>query len=284
MITRLPSREYNIKEPGFKAVYKGIPPFMKYESGFGYIGVLLESEETGELQCHICGETNNSLAKHIYHKHKDINTSKYKEMVGLNMGTPLMSESTRKKIKNNFLNLTDEKRQEVINRMRNFNKSNHSKKLVKPRTDKGGSAEMQNKFGTCPEQARTLFWEEYTKFGRIPTTDEMSCKLKNLVYTRFGSYKEAMIAWGVSEQEYRAHFTEADIKAYEARRQANFFPKYSKEEVIQRYSDFYFEKKRLPTWGEVKQFGMPGRIPFTRAFGKSKSEVENMFTMKDREY
>lgn len=115
-------------------------------------------------------------------------------------------------------------------------------------------------------------------------TDEMSGKLKNLVYTRFTSYKEAMISWGVSEQEYREHFTENNIKAYEARRLQQFFPKYNKEDVIQKYADFFFEKKRMPTWGEVKQFGLPGRVPFMRAFGRNKSEVENSFKVKSSQY
>lgn len=277
-------REYNIHEPGFRPVYKGIPPFMKYEVGFGYLGVLLEDEDTGKLQCHICGETHESLSKHIYHKHKDITQDSYRKAVGLNMGTPLVSESTRKKIKNNFLNLTEEKKNEVINRLRNMNRANKVENKNPSKRKVKGSFEYNNKFGTCPAQAKTLFWEEYNKFGRIPTTDEMSGKLKNLVYTRFTSYKEAMIAWGVSEQEYRSHFTEADVKAYEARRAHDFFPKYTKEEVIQKYADFFFEKKRMPTWGEVKQFGLPGRVPFTRAFGRNKSEVENSFKVKNSQY
>lgn len=276
------TREYNIKEPGFRAVYKGIPPFMKYENGYGYIGVLLEDEETGQLQCHLCGQLANNLAKHIYHKHKDINSKSYKAIVGLNNHTPLMSETTRRKYKNNFLNLTEDKKNEVIERLRSLNRSSHKYKKLNQHKKRGYtvSPETENKFGTCPEQAKTLFWEEYNKFGGIPKVEEMSGKLKNLVYTRFSSYREALITWGITEEEYKDHIVNWNINVQNSRRNKDFFPKFTEDEVYQKYQDFFLLNKRLPTWGEVAQYGLPGRIPFARVFKTNKSAIQQRFRLE----
>lgn len=270
---------YNLKEKGFRPVYKGVPPFMKFKDGYGYYGVLLESEKTGELQCHLCGSLANNIAKHIYHKHKNISVKQYKEKVGLNLRTPLMSETTRKKIKNNFLNLTEQKRKEIVKRLKNLNKNNHRDGKIKPR-GKYSSQEFQNKFGTCQEQAKTKFWEEYKKWGRIPTVAEMSGSLRSVVFTRFSSYKEALLSWGITDAQYREHILSGRINAVEVRKQNDYFPKYSKEVVRQQYGDFFFKNKRLPTWGEVKHYGLPGRAVFLRVFGTTKSKVENGFRVK----
>ena len=266
---------------GFEPIYKGIPPFMKYENGFGYIGVLLENKETGKIQCHLCGTLVNSVSKHLFHKHKGITPTDYRIKTGLNLTTPLVSQSTSKKIKNNFLNLTEEKRKKVIARLLANNKNLHSKNGNYKTRDKYSSSQFQNRFGTCPEQARTLFWKEFEKVGHIPTTDEMSPKLKNIVYTRFSSYKDALISWGVSEQQYRSYIIDGQQKAVSARAENDYFPKYSKEEVKKVYGDFFFQNKRLPTWGEVRQYGLPGRAPFQRAFGVNKSEIEQSFKVRN---
>ena len=268
---------------GFNPVYKVLPPFMKFDGGFGYKGVLLEDKETGKLQCHLCGTLANNLSKHLYHKHKGVSANDYREKVGLNKYVPLMSEQTRKKIKNNFLNLTDSKRKEVIKRLKENNKNAHESGNWKKR-EKTGSIQYQNKYGTCPEQAKTQFFKEYKELGRIPTNDEMSGRLRSLVYTRFSSYKEALISWGISEQEYREHFLQGKINSFEARRDQDFFPKYDKDDVKKLYSDFFFEKKRFPTWGEVKQFGLPSRVVFERAFGGTKSNIESSFKVKEQSY
>ena len=271
--------DYNIKENGFRAIYKGVPPFMKYEGGYGYIGVLLEDEETGKLQCHLCGHTVLNIAKHLYHKHRDISPLNYRKKVGLNLTTPLMSESTRKKIKNNFLNLTEEEKKNIVARLLNNNRKVHREGLNNVR-GKYSSKQYNNKYGTCPEQAKTLFWEEYNKFGHIPTIDEMSGKLRYLVYARFSSYREALICWGVNEKEYIEHIVKGKIKAKEVREQNDYFPKFLEEEVRQVYQDFFSLNKRLPTWGEVKQNNLPGRIQFKRVFKMEKSQLENMLTNK----
>lgn len=263
---------------GFKPIYKGVPPFMKYTKGFGYYGVLLESEEDGKLQCHLCGETADNIAKHIFHKHKDYTPSSYKVETGLNLHTPLMSEKTRKLFKNNFLNLTDEKRDEIIERLRNNNYKISNKKKLK-RKDKA-SIEMNNRYGTCPEQVRSQFYEVYKKLNRLPTLAELSGRLRYIIETRFGTYEEAVVAWGIPRSEYKEHIENSKIKAIQVREKNDFFPKYTENEVYEKYFNFFKMKDRLPTWGEVEMYGLPGRVPFKRVFNCNKRQVLEMFKQK----
>lgn len=264
-----------IKIEGYRPIFKGIPPFMKYENGFGYYGVLLEEESTGKLQCHICGKTALNIAKHLHHKHKNISPKDYKIETGLNLTTPLVSESTRKKIKNNFLNLTKKKQKEVIERLKNLNKQLHSN--PKKQRENKASIQMNNKYGTCPEQVKHQFWEIYNKLGRLPTTEELTGKLRYIIEDRFGSYEEAVVVWGIPREEYREHISNGKINAVKAREENDYFPKYTEEEVKKQYEDFFRLNKRLPTWGEVSLNGMAGRIPFYRVFKMNKCELENYF-------
>lgn len=269
---------------GFEPIYKGVPPFIKFNEGFGYLGVLLEHKETGKIQCHLCGVLVKGLAKHLYHKHKGVTPTQYRLKVGLNLTTPLLAQSSRKLIKNNFLDLTEEKQKEVVARLRANNKKLHSKngnyKVRGPRS----SSQYENRFGTCPEQAKTLFYKEYQQFGRIPSTEEMSGKLKHIIFSRFSSYKNALISWGITEQEYRNHIIEGRINAVKAREEKHFFPKYKEDDVKKLYSDFFFENGRFPTWGEVKNNKLPSRDVFERVFGGTKSEIEESFKVKEIQY
>lgn len=265
-------KTYSIEENGFRSIYKGIPPFMKYEKGFGYYGVLLEKEETGELQCHLCGHTCLNIAQHLRHKHQNITAKDYRIETGLSLTTPLMSESTRKKIKNNFLNLTEKKQAQIIKRLQRLNKELH-KNYKKQRTSKA-SLEVNNKYGTCPEQVKSQFISIYNQLGRIPNRNELSHKLRYIIEDRFGSYEEAVVAWGISRQEYKEHKLNGQNNAYQARKAMNFFPKYSDDQVRRQYNEFFELNNRFPTWGEVQQYGMPSRAVFERVFGVKKSSLQ----------
>lgn len=268
----------NLKEkvlvPGFKPIYKGIAPFMKYENGHGYYGVLLEEESSGKIQCHICGKTALNIAKHLFHKHKNMSPKEYRIETGLSLTTPLLSESTRKKIKNNFLDLTEKKKDEIIKRIAKSALASHSNPNRNYRKSKA-SLQTNNTYGTCPEQVKSQFYEIYNKLGKLPRWSDLSGRLRYIIETRFGSYEEAIVTWGISRDEYRNHILDNQQNAVVARREKDFFPKYTVDEVKRIYMDFFSIKNRFPTWGEVKQSGMPGRIPFKRAFdGQEKRFIE----------
>lgn len=260
-------------------IYKSVPPYIKFTAGHGFKGVILENKETGKIQCHLCGTDAFNLSKHLFHKHKDTNPIEYRKNTGLGLTTPLMSTRTLKKIKNNFLNLTQKEKDKRIKLLKENNKKVHSQGKHKPRGEYS-STQYENKYGTCEVQAKDRFYNEYNKFGKIPSWKEMSSKLRYIIENRFGSYGEALKIWGIDEKVYKDHLLEAQNKAYEVRREADFFPKYDEKTVKNQYTDFFLRHKRLPTWGEVKSLGLPSRTVFVRIFGRNKSEIEINMSLK----
>jgi len=63
-------------------IQKAIPPYMPFEKGYGYMGVLLLDTETDRIQCHYCGLWFKSMSRHLEKIH-GFNASHYKKEVGL---------------------------------------------------------------------------------------------------------------------------------------------------------------------------------------------------------
>lgn len=255
-------------------LYKGEPPFMNYTKGFGYLGVILQDKTTGKIQCHLCGKLFKSVSKHIWHKH-EINDFEYKLDVGLNNTTPLVCESTSKKHRDYYL----ENKKVIERTLRKNNKIIYEKKLIKVRQNIGRKCRVQQKnlFGTCDLQAKEMFWAEFRKLGKIPTTDEMTGSLKHIVFTRFQTYNEALKTWGVTEENIKKYKEENNKKIYEIRKSKNFFPKYDKQIIIEQNINFHKTHGRLPTWEEGRRIGFPSREVYLRCFGtKRKKELEKI--------
>jgi hypothetical protein len=258
-------------------LYKPEPPFMEYSGGYGFMGVLLQSKETGKIQCHLCGRMFKNVARHVQHAH-DIDDGGYKDEVGLNKHVPLVCESTSQKLRESFTSLSPEKKEKRIRLLTRNNKRLHTENRYVKRS-KGVSVQYQNQYGTCDLQAKHAFWKEYTALGHVPTNNEMSGRLKSLVYTRFKSYDEALRAWGIGEEELLSYKTYSRGKTKIARAKSNFFPKYEKEVVDKQYREFYHQNKRLPTWTEARRLGFPCRTVFKRLYGTyDKKELEKLMT------
>lgn len=264
-----------LKIDGYNMVYKGVPPFMKYEGGYGYQGVLLEQEDTGKLQCHICGKHFMSLPGHIYFKH-GLTADEYKKQVGLNLGTPIVSESISKKIRKSIF---EQPESEIKRRMEMFKKTHTQRKegRLKAHGISGKNSQFNNKHGTCPEQVKEQFWEIYHKHGRIPFIKELNRRLRYIIEKRFSGYEEACVAWGVT----RAEFLEHKEKVRQIRADTVYEHKagvcnIDLDYVRRYYLDYFGVKKRLPSWGEVKLIGAPCEYQFRKAFGTSKSNLERM--------
>lgn len=258
-------------------LFKPLPPFMRFPNGYGYMGVILESKSTGKIQCHFCGELFKNVAKHAWHKHGRMTDEQYRENVGLNKFTPLVCESTSQAIRKNFIDLPEKEKEDRIILLRANNKKVHSENKYVRKSSSPCRVQQLNKTGTCDLQAKAYFWEEYNKLGRIPTGTEMSGRLRNLIYTRFSSYEEALKHWGIGIEEYLDYTEVNNEKAYLARKEKNFFPKYEKDTVINQTKSFYVKNGRLPTWSEAKREGLPGRGVFKRLFGTyRKGELEKI--------
>lgn len=269
----LPESESNSLIP----LYKASPPFMKYEKGYGYMGVVLMDTETNKIQCHLCGTLVNSMYLHLRFKHKKIDGKEYRKITGLNKFIPLISESYSKKIRESFTKLPKKEREERIKKLCEISRKTFAKGRHKRQTK--GSIQYQNKFSTCELQAKDKFWKEYEALGRIPTTNEMSESLKSIIYSRFGSYEKALYKWGMSEDKINQHLELKQRRAFEARKSKRFFPRYDKEVLRKQLLNSLNEKGELPTWNELKRELIVSRDTIYRLFGsRIKNEiVKNLY-------
>lgn len=157
--------EYEQAPSGYVTFYNYKEPLMRFEKGYGFVGALVFDGETDKLQCHLCGEWHAYLPNHLLREH-NVRADAYKEMVGLNKTTALISEKQRAALIANGLG----------KRMKNLKvhkrHTEESKEKIR-QTLKENRAEQQNLRNTCPEQLLDRLKKLHQKLGRTPTDDEI---------------------------------------------------------------------------------------------------------------
>lgn len=180
------SFDFNDAPSGAITLYNYKEPFMPFTDeatggGFGYQGVLMLDSEGDTLQCHLCGNWFNSLAHHIRKEH-NVSASIYKDKVGLNKTTALISENYRLKLikrkqQNGTLGLN----------IRPGKPMNEETKKKISKTLRTRTRQTENVFGTCPLQLKERMWSLYERLGKTPTQDEFGSP--EAAKRVFGSWK-----------------------------------------------------------------------------------------------
>lgn len=155
--------EYEEAPSGFVKLYNYKEPFMKFEGGFGYQGVLLFDGESDKIQCHFCGNWFDSLGHHLQKEH-NMYASEYKETVGLFKTTALINEKVREKLiasgQQRFKNLKNRKGTTVSAEVK--------ARISKTLKENVSNRERQNTLGTCPAQLISKLQAEYQRLGYTP--------------------------------------------------------------------------------------------------------------------
>lgn len=228
--------EYPEAPSGYVMLYNYKEPFMKFEGGHGFEGVLLMDGEKDKIQCHFCGEWFESLAPHLK-KEYNMTVHEYKKRVGLSPRTALISEKFRQKLIENG--------QALAKRMKNLKfrpKRVAEKTKIKIReTLKEWRREQQNSYGTCPEQLISQLRQKYEELGRTPTQDEFS---RYQILGKTIGFKRACELAGIP---YRPSYIGLDGKpvGYKARIQA--------DSIIILIRDFLNKEGRLPRPIEINK-------------------------------
>jgi len=180
--------EYEDSPSGYVTLYNYKEPFMRFEEGFGYQGVLLFDGETDKVQCHLCGEWYEALAPHLKREHAST-VRDYKDAVGLSQSTALIGEKYRAKLIAAGLN----------SRLRNLTPGVKMTKEVRAKigaTLRRNVREKQNGHGTCPEQLLERIRLQSQELGRTPHYDEI--KGRSTVIKVWGSYKNVCDMLGLT--------------------------------------------------------------------------------------
>lgn len=167
-------------------IQKTVPPYMPFEEGYGYQGVLLLDTNLDKIQCHICGEWHNSLGGHL-RKHK-ITAKQYKDKIGLFRQEPLMSLKSI----NNYREANKSPKRKA--NFRKILKAHRLKKRTKRKHmyyHQCNKIQLKNRFGTCDAQLKFRLDEAIKKYGRVPLCKEETA-LSNCLIRRHGSWNKAL--------------------------------------------------------------------------------------------
>jgi hypothetical protein len=233
--------EYEDAPSGFVTLYNYKAPLMDFKKGYGYEGVLLFDGSTDKVQCHFCGQWFHSLGNHL-HKEHAMRAKEYKEIVGLNKSTALISEKYRAKLiasglKRRMKNLKSPKRV-----------SEETKKKIRE-TLQNNCREHQNTQGTCPLQLIDRLQKLHQELGRTPKIREIP--FIEALRKVYGSMENAC---KLADIPYRK-------ESYTVR--AEEMNELLKIKLVKIIKDFYDKNNRLPTrkdlgknqWQKVKRIG-----------------------------
>lgn len=167
-------------------IQKSIPPYMPFEKGYGYQGVILLDTDKDRIQCHFCGRWFKALSAHI--KVHNLQANEYKDQVGLYRKEGLMSLRTKLKWQQ-----TGNTRQA----RRNLKKGPRDINFLRSSDLPNGSRSVQfkNRYGTCEAQIKFRFEEAIKKHSGV-FTSKQEPSLASILERRFGSFTKAIVYFG----------------------------------------------------------------------------------------
>jgi|TARA_R100001530_G_scaffold134246_1_gene108765 hypothetical protein len=177
-------------------------PLMESETGYGFEGVLIQTDDRMLVQCHNCGEWRKHLSLHVK-SCTGLTAKEYKRKYGLLMRTGLLSDAQSMENTKNLFNQTVGFRdwnKNPKNAKRRMEQNAKGRALAVARKKKGGvSAEQMNRTGTCPLQIKTRVIEFIHANKEFPTASNRGQSLYQIIAKRFGSFKDGMREYGLPQ-------------------------------------------------------------------------------------
>lgn len=250
MITKenkMKEMEYEEAPSGYVKLYNYKEPFMKFQEGFGYEGVLLFDGTTDKIQCHLCGQWLGSLPHHLAREH-NMTAAQFKDKVGLRQTTALISESMRAKLIASGL---DKRLQNLRagGRIKSLAVRNKISQTLKAN---GFKREFQNEKGTCPEQIIERLLNLYKKEGKTPSSKKIP--FYEAMIKVYGSYERACGVAGIPYND--------PLEALKRGREKRSV--YHKEDIINFMLEFLKGENRLPTSSDFYKSGKKNLYNSTR--------------------
>lgn len=253
--------EYEDSPSGFVTLYNYKEPFMKYEKGYGFQGVLLFDGETDKVQCHLCGEWYIALSNHLIKEHA-MRADQYKEEVGLIKNTALIGENLRAKLIAQGL----DKRLQNLRSRKGVKHTPESRKMIS-NSLKENRREKQNMNGTCPEQLIDRLIKEYQKNG-YKTPSIKKIQFAEALYKTYGTYKNACEIAGIPYND--------PLESLKRGREKLIIQKNESLAKAQEWiTQYYITHKKLPTLQETKNLSGRKRISKSLFYDLSKLAVVN---------
>lgn len=257
--------EYEDAPSGSVKLYNYKEPFMKFEKGFGFEGVLLFDAEDDTVQCHLCGNWYEFLGPHIFREHH-IFASEYKQEVGLLQTTALIGEKMREKLIAYRLG----KKAKIRNLRAGGKKTQAQKDKIRETLKKNSELrESQNRMETCPLQLIERLQKLATELGRTPLSREVG--FEETLVKVYGTYNEACRIAGLTPR--KVGETLRKIKP----------GTYTKEILLEFIVNFKKIHGRNPSRSDRERNLLPSTESYRRHFGSWKVALEEAEKMVQSE-
>ncbi len=253
--------EYPDAPSGYVMLYNYKEPFMPFVGGHGYQGVLLFDGSNDTVQCHLCGEWQTYLPGHLKREHT-MTAAEYKETVGLEKTSVLISESARAKL----IAVNMGKRMKNLRRPKHRSKETREKirlSLLEHRR------ETQNKRGTCPLQLIERLQKEFDKRGRTPKMREVK-GLYQTITKVYGSWKHACEIAGIP---YRSVGTTLRPRAIKQRKRVSYPFSYDRDALLDALRVFKKVNGRDASFSDCRRGLVPTYRRYRHAFGSWKNAL-----------
>ena len=237
-------------------IYKD--PLTKNESGFGYLGCILQFKDESKIQCHICGKMFGNLGCHTSQAHK-IKSKEYRKKFSLCWNTKLVSNKTRNNLISAYLSHSKANRDEWRKKAYEAYLKSDFKKFSSTKGKKFEmSMEVKNKRGSCPDQILEEIKKYHQETGKVPSQNDFISKFPiGKRYTRlaertFGSWGKAVEACGLEKRRIG---------------KGEYKPEYDRETLKEIIINVSKSKGRVIRYSDLLMGELPHYTTYTRHFG-----------------
>lgn len=193
LLSQIKSRKYKIKDefttPSVDSptgrVYIGVAkkPLIQIKNGFGYQGVLLQTDNRMFVQCHVCGKWLRRLSQQHLDKHMMTQVD-YKKKFGLYEDKGLVCDALSYSQEKNARKVWANNREEMIKHLQTakaLQKNKHKKQI--------GVAQHDNKYGYCEKQLGFRLVEYIKAYKMLPTRSHKGegSRISKALYRRYQS-------------------------------------------------------------------------------------------------
>jgi hypothetical protein len=225
-------------------------PLTKVENGFGYYGVICETDNGEWVQCHECGKLVKSLAHHA--SAHNMTSLEYRDKFKIGRTSSVTATKSRELKQEAYKKRDPKLIMKATKAMEKYREDVASGKRKYVNGRKGIPLDVRNKKGTCPDQLLDKLRVIAATEGRHPSYRFMAKKhggLLRSILTTFGSFREAVVMAGLQEKY-----------DYDTRR-------YSREELIRYLQIFYKEYGRTVMVSDFATGQLPDYKTYYREFG-----------------
>lgn len=138
-------------------------PLMKVDEGYGFKGVLLQTDNRELVQCHICGKWAKVISSNHLKKHKT-NRLEYNAKFGLQDSTKLVCDASSYRYE------ASARKNPLPNQMKKLAMTDQKSAMqARKRVKQVGKPEHDNKYGLCPLQLGIRLAQYITEYKMLPS-------------------------------------------------------------------------------------------------------------------